>query len=164
MKEERLAEDYEEEEEKSNIKKSEGCGFALLAGVLIFLLVGGIVFFYGIGAFDKKSDNSETAGVDNVVESIVYRNIESGDFTISDNNGDFTTKVVITIQANTDIKEFSASVYLYDEDKNVIDSQNVSYSNMVSGSRYEVVFNLSLSEMWNLGSYEVKNIRGKVKK
>ena len=92
MKEERLAEDYEEEEEKSNIKKSEGCGFALLAGVLIFLLVGGIVFFYGIGAFDKKSDNSETAGVDNVVESIVYRNIESGDFTISDNNGDFTTK------------------------------------------------------------------------
>ena len=164
--EERLAEDYEEEEEKSNIKKSEGCGCALLAGVLIFLLVAGIVFLYSVGVFDKKSSSSssQTSGVDNVVDSIVYRNLENGDFTISDNNGDLTTRIVITIQANTDIKEFSASIYLYDEDKNVIDSQNVSYSNMASGSRYEVVFNLSLSEMWNLDSYEVKNIRGKVRK
>lgn len=154
----------EEEEEKSNIKKSEGCGCALLAGVLIFLLVAGIAFLYGVGVFDKKSNSSGNSGVDNVVDSIVYRNLENGDFTISDNNGDLSTRIVITIQANTDIKEFSASIYLYDEDKNVIDSQNVSYSNMASGSRYEVVFNLSLSEMWNLDSYQVKNIRGKVRK
>lgn len=162
-----LEEDDEEEEgeEKSNIKKSEGCGCALLAGLLIFLLVAGIVFLYAVGVFDKKSSssNSQTGGVDNVVESIVYRNLENGDFTISYDSSSIT-RVVITIQANTDIKEFSASVYLYDDDKNVIDSQNVSYSNMASGSRYEVVFNLSLSESWNLDSYGVKNIRGKVKK
>ena len=165
MKEDKnLKEDLEETDETSAVKKESvlkdfGCAIAMI--LILSLVILGIFAFRAYRDSSKESGDSNTT---NIVDQIIYRDLQNGDFTISDNNGDFTTKVVITIQANTDIKEFSASVYLYDEDKNVIDSQNVSYNNMSSGSRYEVVFNLSLSESWHLDSYQVKNIRGKVKK
>ena len=158
----KLKEDPEEDDEttaekKESVLKDFGCAIGII--LVLSLVVLGVFAFSAYRDSSKESGDSNT----NIVEQIIYRDLQNGDFTVSYDNSNIT-RVVITIQANTDIKEFSASVYLYDEDKNVIDSQNVSYSNMASGSRYEVVFNLSLTESWNLDSYGVKNIQGKVKK
>lgn len=144
--------------EKESVLKDFGCAIGIIL-ILSFVILG-IFAFRAYRDSSKKSGDSNTT---NIVEQIIYRDLQNGDFTVSyDNSG--LTRIVITIQANTNIKEFSANVYLYDDDENVIDSQSVSYSNMSSGSRYNVVFNLTLSESWNLDSYGIKNIQGKVKK
>lgn len=148
-----------EEENKNNIDKPISKK-AIVIGVIL-LIVAIIALFAAIS--NMTSSDKDKGGGSSIIEQITYRDLQTSDISVSYDHSNLT-RVVVTIQANTDIKEFSASVYLYDENDNVIDSQNVSYSNMSSGSRYEVVFNLSLSESWNLDSYQVKNIRGKVKK
>ena len=148
-----------EEENKNNIDKPISKK-AIVIGVIL-LIVAIIALFAAIS--NMTSSNKDKGGSSSIIEQITYRDLQTSDISVSYDHSNLT-RVVVTIQANTDIKEFSASVYLYDENDNVIDSQNVSYSNMSSGSRYEVVFNLALSESWNLDSYQVKNIRGKARK
>lgn len=148
-----------EEENKNNIDKPISKK-AIVIGVIL-LIVAIIALFAAIS--NMTSSDKDKGGSSSIIEQITYRDLQTSDISVSYDHSNLT-RVVVTIQANTDIKEFSASVYLYDEEDNVIDSQNVSYSNMSSGSRYEVVFNLALSESWNLDSYQVKNIRGKARK
>lgn len=148
-----------EEENKNNIDKPISKK-AIVIGVIL-LIVAIIALFAAIS--NMTSSDKDKGGSSSIIEQITYRDLKTSDISVSYDHSNLT-RVVVTIQANTDIKEFSASVYLYDDDKNVIDSQNVSYNNMSSGSRYEVVFNLSLSESWNLDSYQVKNIRGRARK
>lgn len=148
-----------EEENKNNIDKPISKK-AIVIGVIL-LIVAIIALFAAIS--NMTSSDKDKGGSSSIIEQITYRDLQTSDISVSYDHSNLT-RVVVTIQANTDIKEFSASVYLYDENDNVIDSQNVSYSNMSSGSRYEVVFNLALSESWNLDSYQVKNIRGKARK
>lgn len=148
-----------EEENKNNIDKPISKK-AIVIGVIL-LIVAIIALFAAIS--NMTSSDKDKGGSSSIIEQITYRDLKTSDISVSYDHSNLT-RVVVTIQANTDIKEFSASVYLYDENDNVIDSQNVSYSNMSSGSRYEVVFNLALSESWNLDSYQVKNIRGKARK
>lgn len=148
-----------EEENKNNIDKPISKK-AIVIGVIL-LIVAIIALFAAIS--NMTSSDKDKGGSSSIIEQITYRDLQTSDISVSYDHSNLT-RVVVTIQANTDIKEFSASVYLYDENDNVIDSQNVSYSNMSSGSRYEVVFNLALSESWNLDSYHVKNIRGKARK
>lgn len=148
-----------EEENKNNIDKPISKK-AIVIGVIL-LIVAIIALFAAIS--NMTSSDKDKGGSSSIIEQITYRDLQTSDISISYDHSNLT-RIVVTIQANTDIKEFSASVYLYDENDNVIDSQNVSYSNMSSGSRYEVVFNLALSESWNLDSYQVKNIRGKARK
>lgn len=131
-------------------------------GLTVVLLIIAIIVVIAVISSMTSSDKDK-GGNTSVIDQIAYRDIQNGDFTISYDSSEIT-RIVITIQANTDIKEFSATVNLYDKNYNVIDSRNVSYSNMASGSRYEVVFNLSLSDSWILDSYQVTNIRGKVRK
>lgn len=148
-----------EEDNKNEIDKPVSKK-AIVIGVIL-LIVAIIALVAAIS--NMTSSDKDEGGSSSIIEQITYRDLQSSDISISYDHSNLT-RVVVTIQANTDIKEFSASVYLYDENDNVIDSQNVSYSNMASGSRYEVVFNLSMSESFALDSYQVKNIRGKVKK
>lgn len=149
-----MEEDNKNEIDKPISKK------AIVIGVILLIIA--IIILVAVIS-NMTSSDKEKGGNSSIIEQITYRDLQTSDISVSYDHSNLT-RVVVTIQANTDIKEFSASVYLYDEDDNVIDSQNVTYSNMSSGSRYEVVFNLSLSESWNLDSYQVKNIRGKARK
>ena len=143
------------EEEAKNKKSSMGC---IVAVILILVVIIGAIAVAKIIS-DKNSNNSSISGI----ESIAYRNIEKSDYSVSyELTG--LTRVVFTIQANTNIEEFNATISIFDENKNVIDSQTVKYEKMTSGSRYEVVFNLSLSESYKADSMKMSNISGKVKK
>ena len=143
------------EEEAKKRKSSTGCI------VTIIFIVIAIIVSICVAKFisDISSNSNNVSGI----ESIAYRNIEKSDYSVSyELTG--LTRIVFTIQANTNIEEFNATISIFDENKNVIDSQTVKYEKMTSGSRYEVVFNLSLSESYKADSMKMSNISGKVKK
>lgn len=143
------------EEEAKNKKSSTGCIIAI-----VFIIIAIIVSICVAKLISDISSNSNNVSG---IESIAYRNIEKSDYSVSyELTG--LTHIVFTIQANTNIEEFNATISIFDENKNVIDSQTVKYEKMTSGSRYEVVFNLSLSESYRADSMKMSNISGKVKK
>lgn len=143
------------EEEAKNKKSSMGCIVAIFLILVVVLLTVAIAKTIN----DNDSNDSPVSGI----ESIAYRNIEKSDYSVSyELTG--LTRIVFTIQANTNIEEFNATISIFDENKNVIDSQKVKYEKMTSGTRYEVVFNLSLSESYKADSMKMSNISGKVKK
>lgn len=143
------------EEEAKNKKSSSGCIIAI-----VFIIIAIIVSICVAKLISDISSNSNNVSG---IESIAYRNIEKSDYSVSyELTG--LTHIVFTIQANTNIEEFNATISIFDENKNVIDSQTVKYEKMTSGSRYEVVFNLSLSESYRADSMKMSNISGKVKK
>lgn len=143
------------EEEAKNKKTSAGCIVAI-----IFIIIAIIISVCVAKLISDISSNSDSVSG---IESITYRNIEKSDYSVSyELTG--LTRLVFTIQANTNIEEFNATISIFDENKNVIDSQTVKYEKMTSGSRYEVVFNLSLSESYKADSMKMSNISGKVKK
>ena len=143
------------EEEAKNKKSSTGCIIAI-----VFIIIAIIVSICVAKLISDISSNSNNVSG---IESIAYRNIEKSDYSVSyELTG--LTRIVFTIQANTNIEEFNATISIFDENKNVIDSQTVKYEKMTSGSRYEVVFNLSLSESYKADSMKMSNISGKVKK
>lgn len=143
------------EEEAKKRKSSTGC-----IVTIIFIVIAIIVSICVAKLISDISSNSDSVSG---IESITYRNIEKYDYSVSyELTG--LTRIVFTIQANTNIEEFNATISIFDENKNVIDSQTVKYEKMTSGSRYEVVFNLSLSESYKADSMKMSNISGKVKK
>ena len=143
------------EEEAKNKKSSTGCIIAI-----VFIIIARIISVCVAKLISDISSNSDSVSG---IESITYRNIEQSDYSVSyELTG--LTRIVFTIQANTNIEEFNATISIFDENKNVIDSQTVKYEKMTSGSRYEVVFNLSLSESYKADSMKMSNISGKVKK
>lgn len=143
------------EEEAKKRKSSTGC-----IVTIIFIVIAIIVSICVAKLISDISSNSNSVSG---IESITYRNIEKSDYSVSyELTG--LTRLVFTIQANTNIEEFNATISIFDENKNVIDSQTVKYEKMTSGTRYEVVFNLSLSESYKADSMKMSNISGKVKK
>lgn len=143
------------EEEAKNKKSSTGCIIAI-----VFIIIAIIISVCVAKLISDISSNSDSVSG---IESITYRNIEKSDYSVSyELTG--LTRLVFTIQANTNIEEFNATISIFDENKNVIDSQTVKYEKMTSGTRYEVVFNLSLSESYNASSMSISNVSGKVKK
>lgn len=156
----------DEHKEEQNSKLSVGCIVLVIASVIVIALIFVMAISPNL-TDDKKNDvnagyvddnDSSPAGVEN----IVYRDVKRSDVDFW-NESDLSS-VTIVIQANTDIKEFSATVQLLDENENVIDSKRVSYKDMDSGSRYEVYFSLSFTEMFELDSYKITNISGKVRR
>lgn len=144
------------EEKAKNKKTSAGCIVAI-----IFIIIAIIISVCVAKLISDISSNSDSiSGIESIT---TYRNIEKSDYSVSyELTG--LTRLVFTIQANTNIEEFNATISIFDENKNVIDSQTVKYEKMTSGSRYEVVFNLSLSESYKADSMKMSNISGKVKK
>lgn len=143
------------EEEAKKRKSSTGC-----IVTIIFIVIAIIVSICVAKLISDISSNSNSVSG---IESITYRNIEKSDYSVSyELTG--LTRLVFTIQANTNIEEFNATISIFDENKNVIDSQTVKYEKMTSGTRYEVVFNLSLSESYKADNMKMSNISGKVKK
>ena len=143
------------EEEAKKRKSSTGC-----IVTIIFIVIAIIVSICVAKLISDISSNSNNVSG---IESITYRNIEKSDYSVSYALTGLT-RLVFTIQANTNIEEFNATISIFDENKNVIDSQTVKYEKMTSGTRYEVVFNLSLSESYKADSMKMSNISGKVKK
>lgn len=143
-------------EEKAKNKKT-SAGYIV---AIIFIIIAIIISVCIAKLISDISSNSDSVSG---IESITYRNIEKSDYSV---NYELTglTHLVFTIQANTNIEEFNATISIFDENKNVIDSQTVKYEKMTSGTRYEVVFNLSLSESYNASSMSISNVSGKVKK
>lgn len=156
----------DEHKEEQNSKLAVGCIVLVIVSVIVIALIFVMAISPNL-TDDKKNDvnagyvddnNSSPSGVEN----IVYRDVKRSDIDFW-NESDLSS-VTIVIQANTDIKEFSATVQLLDENENVIDSKRVSYKDMDSGSRYEVYFSLSFTEMFELDSYKITNISGKVRR
>lgn len=151
--------------EKKNYTKSG------IIGVLVLLLFISILIniFYAIELEDQK--NKVTINVGGKTESndespeglenLIYRDITNSDVTFSE---EYTlTSAKIIIQANTDIENFYAKVSILDSNRNVLETKTVSYSDMSSGSKYEVVFNLSLN-LLKTTYYRVSDMSGKVKR
>lgn len=152
--------------EKKNYTKSG------IIGVLVLLLFISILIniFYAIELEDQKSNVTINAGNKNEneqdespdgLENLIYRNITNSDVTFSEEYTLTSSKIII--QANTDIEDFYAKVSILDSDRNILETKIVSYSNMRSGSRYEVVFDLSLN-LLKATSYKVSDMSGKVKR
>lgn len=156
----------DEHKEEQNSKLAVGC----IVLVIVLVIVIALIFVMAISpnlTDDKKNDVNAGYVDDNDsspsgVENIVYRDVKRSDVDFW-NESDLSS-VTIVIQANTDIKEFSATVQLLDENENVIDSKRVSYKDMDSGSRYEVYFSLSFTDIFELDSYKLTNISGKVRR
>lgn len=151
--------------EKKNYTKSG------IIGVLVLLLFISILIniFYAIELEDQK--NKVTINVGGKTESedespeglenLIYRDITNSDVTFSE---EYTlTSAKIIIQANTDIENFYAKVSILDSNRNVLETKTVSYSDMSSGSKYEVVFNLSLN-LLKTTYYRVSDMSGKVRR
>ena len=112
------------EEEAKNKKTSAGCIVAI-----IFIIIAIIISVCVAKLISDISSNSDSVSG---IESITYRNIEKSDYSVSyELTG--LTRLVFTIQANTNIEEFNATISIFDENKNVIDSQTVKYEKMTSG-------------------------------
>lgn len=156
----------DEHKEEQNSKLAVGCIVLVIVSVIVIALI--FVMAISPNLTDDKKNDVNAGYVDDNdsspsgVENIVYRDVKRSDIDFW-NESDLSS-VTIVIQANTDIKEFSATVQLLDENENVIDSKRVSYKDMDSGSRYEVYFSLSFTEMFELDSYKITNISGKVRR
>ena len=156
----------DEHKEEQNSKLAVGCIVLVIVSVIVIALI--FVMAISPNLTDDKKNDVNAGYVDDNdsspsgVENIVYRDVKRSDVDFWDESD--LSSVTIVIQANTDIKEFSATVQLLDENENVIDSKRVSYKDMDSGSRYEVYFSLSFTEMFELDSYKITNISGKVRR
>ena len=138
----------------ANKKKSHlGCFVVCILLFFIALAVGGV--FYSLNTVNDNADDS-------FVQDLVYRDLQKSDVSLSYNSS--LSAITITIQANTNIESFSAVVNIIDSNEKILESKNVSYNKMQSGSRYEVVFNLSFMDMLNASGYNVTDIKGKVKR
>lgn len=137
------------EDNTQNKKKSPIIGI-VVAILIIIVIIGAYMII------------TKLNGEENEVENLIYRGLENSDVTFSYEVK--TSSIIITIQANTDIESLSADVNITDSDSRVIESKSVSYSKIKSGTRYEVVFDLSIANMIKANGYSVKNLNGKVKR
>lgn len=137
------------EDNTQNKKKSPIIGI-VVAILIIIVIIGAYMII------------TKLNGEENEVENLIYRGLENSDVTFSYEVK--TSSIIITIQANTDIESLSADVNITDSDSRVIESKSVSYSKIKSGTRYEVVFNLSFTDIIKANGYSVKNLNGKVKR
>ena len=137
------------EDNTQNKKKSPLVGI-VVAILIIIVIIGAYMII------------TELNGEENEVENLIYRGLENSDVTFSYEVK--TSSIIITIQANTDIESLSADINITDSDSRVIESKSVSYSKIKSGTRYEVVFDLSFANMIKANGYSVKNLNGKVKR
>ena len=150
--------DYDQNEGEEKIKNTKGDKFikGLLLFTFIFLCIGIIIVVQS--EIKDRSDDSNLSGIEN----IVYRDVQRSDISMTYDMG--ITSVTVVIQANNDIEEFSGTVQVKSSNGSVIDSERVTYANMRSGSRYEVVFHLSVSQMLEVDSYGIVDISGKVRR
>lgn len=129
--------------------------------ILIILLIISIAFTIRSLTLFKEEYEKNNEKESSSSESLLYRNITNSDVTFSE---EYTlTSAKIIIQANTDIEDFYAKISLLDSNGSVLENKIVTYSNMRSGSRYEVVFNISIN-LLKVASYKVSNMSGKVRR
>lgn len=129
--------------------------------LIIFLISIAIL---GSIAASKISNNSDLKNdITSAIESISYRDIDEYDYSV-DYELTGLTRIGFTIQANTNIEEFNATVAIYDNDSKLIQKKEVRFEKMTSGTRYEVIFNLTLNESINAGYMNMSKVSGKVKK
>lgn len=121
---------------------------AIIVILILIVLIGLAVFFiYNLYLDDADNDVNEE-----------IRFVDKDDITTS---YEITkSSIVITIQANTNIESLSADIDILDKNGNVIDSKNVKYSKMQSGSKYEVTFYLSEDKLEQAYRYNVHDIDG----
>lgn len=142
-----------------------GCVFMIFVGIAFIAIMLAISYFSY--SCEEKKDDMNSGYVDDDsspsgIEQIKYRDVMQSDIEFW-GDSDLTSATVV-IQANNDIEEFSATVQLCDENGLVLQSKSVTYKNMVSGSRYEVYFALSISDRFDLSIYRVVDISGKVRR
>ena len=129
--------------------------------ILIILLIISIAFTIHSLTLFKEEYEKNNEKESSSSESLLYRNITNSDVTFSE---EYTlTSAKIIIQANTDIEDFYAKISLLDSNGSVLENKIATYSNMRSGSRYEVVFNISIN-LLKVASYKVSNMSGKVRR
>ena len=145
-------------EENETKKKEHGLNLGCVILFFVVLIFIGVIIAVTIPKDIFDSEDSSPSGFEN----ITYRNVQRSDISMTYDMG--LTSVTVVIQANNDIEEFSATVQLCDENGLVLQSKNVTYKNMVSGSRYEVYFALSISDRFDLSIYRVVDISGKVRR
>ncbi len=121
---------------------------AIIVILILIVLIGLAVFFiYNLYLDDADNDVNEE-----------IRFVDKNDITTS---YEITkSSIVITIQANTNIESLSADIDILDKSGNIIDSKNVKYSKMQSGSKYEVTFYLSEDKLEQAYRYNVHDIDG----
>lgn len=146
----KIVEQSELKEDKTQNKKKSPIIGIVVAILIIIVIIGAYMII------------TKLNGEENEVENLIYRGLENSDVTFSYEVK--TSSIIITIQANTDIESLSADVNITDSDSRVIESKSVSYSKIKSGTRYEVVFDLSIANMIKANGYSVKNLNGKVKR
>lgn len=129
--------------------------------ILIILLIISIAFTIRSLTLFKEEYEKNNEKETSTSESLLYRNITNSDVTFSE---EYTlTSAKIIIQANTDIEDFYAKISLLDSNGSVLENKIVTYSNMRSGSRYEVTFNISVN-LLKVASYRVSDMSGKVRR
>lgn len=129
--------------------------------ILIILLIISIAFTIRSLTLFKEEYEKNNEKETSTSESLLYRNITNSDVTFSE--GYTLTSAKIIIQANTDIEDFYAKISLLDSNGSVLENKIVTYSNMRSGSRYEVTFNISVN-LLKVASYRVSDMSGKVRR
>lgn len=145
-------------EENETKKKEHGLNLGCVILFFVVLIFIGVIIAVTIPKDIFDSEDSSPSGFEN----ITYRNVQRSDISMTYDMG--LTSVTIVIQANNDIEEFSGTVQVKSSNGSVIDSERVTYANMRSGSRYEVVFHLSVSQMLEVDSYGIVDISGKVRR
>lgn len=145
-------------EENETKKKEHGLNLGCVILFFVVLIFIGVIIAVTIPKDIFDSEDSSPSGFEN----ITYRNVQRSDISMTYDMG--LTSVTVVIQANNDIEEFSGTVQVKSSNGSVIDSERVTYANMRSGSRYEVVFHLSVSQMLEVDSYGIVDISGKVRR
>ena len=145
-------------EENETKKKEHGLNLGCVILFFVVLIFIGVIIAVTIPKDIFDSEDSSPSGFEN----LTYRNVQRSDISMTYDMG--ITSVTVVIQANNDIEEFSGTVQVKSSNGSVIDSERVTYANMRSGSRYEVVFHLSVSQMLEVDSYGIVDISGKVKR
>lgn len=145
-------------EENETKKKEHGLNLGCVILFFVVLIFIGVIIAVTIPKDIFDSEDSSPSGFEN----ITYRNVQRSDISMTYDMG--ITSVTVVIQANNDIEEFSGTVQVKSSNGSVIDSERVTYANMRSGSRYEVVFHLSVSQMLEVDSYGIVDISGKVRR
>lgn len=129
--------------------------------ILIILLIISIAFTIRSLTLFKEEYEKNNEKESSSSDSLLYRDVTNSDVTFSE---EYTlTSAKIIIQANTDIEDFYAKISLLDSNGSVLENKIVTYSDMRSGSRYEVTFNISVN-LLKVSSYRVSNMSGKVKR